>query len=208
MGKKASDVAEERPFWGVHILATAVMCAAGATADELELAKRLLARDPRVDAPREAESVAGCFNRHMDAALDSANDSIGNPSRASRRALLAADLSRADVVMVDRAAIAALITTIDDLRTERDALLNDVVRLEGSDLGADLAVDAMLEEMDLQRAIDARAEQRYNEDPLGLELATADALNHGFGVLRLTDAGAGEHVPLDEFYELNPSVND
>lgn len=140
MGKKASDsVADERPFWGVHILATAIMCAAGTTPDELELARRLLAKDPRIDAPRENESVAGAFNRHMDAALDSANDSIGNPSRASRRASLASDLSRAGLVMVDRSQIALMIGVVDELRAEREQLLAQIERLEGEDLGAELA---------------------------------------------------------------------
>jgi hypothetical protein len=46
----------------------------------------LLERDPRVDAPRETESVAGAFNRHMDAAIDSLNDSVARAFRASAAA--------------------------------------------------------------------------------------------------------------------------
>lgn len=118
MGKNADDVAAERPYWGVHILATSLMCAAGSSSEELELARRLLTKDPQVDAPREIESVAGAFNRHMDAALDSANESIGDKSRGSRRAKLATDLDRAGLVIVDRPVLAELISVIHELRLE------------------------------------------------------------------------------------------
>lgn len=138
MAKEATGAVDERPFWGVHILATAMMCANGSSPDELELARRLLAKDPRIDAPRENESIAGAFTRHMDAALDSANDSVGDSSRSARRAKLARDLDRAGVVLIDRAKLAELISIIHELRTERGELLADLARLEPDDLGAEL----------------------------------------------------------------------
>jgi hypothetical protein len=134
MAKEALDGVAERPFAGVHILAMAMMCAKGATADELELAERLLKRDPRTDAPREIESVAGAFNRHMDAAIDSLNDSAGEPTRVGRRARLAQDLDRAGLLLVDRATIADLLGEIHKLRDE-------LARVDGEDLGAELAAD-------------------------------------------------------------------
>jgi hypothetical protein len=59
----------------------------------------------------------------MDAAIDSVNDSIGEPTRAGRRARLAVDLSRADLVLMDRAMVAALIQKIHELNQERDEAL-------------------------------------------------------------------------------------
>lgn len=124
MADEALDaVADERPFAGVHIIATAMLCATGATADELELARRLLEKDPKRSPPREAESVAGCFNRHMDAAIDSVNASVGEPMRVGRRARLAADLDRAGLVLVDRATIAGLLVKIGELGEEKQEAL-------------------------------------------------------------------------------------
>ena len=139
MAREALDaVKDERPFAGVHIIATAMLCAAGASADELELARRILEKDPRTDAPREAESVAGAFNRHMDAAIDSVNMSAGEPTRAGRRARLAADLDLAGLVIVDRGQVAELISVIHELRQERAELQAELARVDGEDLGAEL----------------------------------------------------------------------
>jgi hypothetical protein len=138
MGKEALDaVKDDRPFAGVHILATALLCAAGSSADELELARRLLERDPIRDDPRENESVAGTFNRHMDAAIDSVNDSVGEPTRVGRRARLARDLDRAGLVLMDRGQIAELLAVVHELRGR----VAELEPLEGEDLGAELAAD-------------------------------------------------------------------
>jgi HAMP domain-containing protein len=143
MAKEALDgVTDERPFAGVHILATALLCAAGSTDDELDLARRLLEQDPRRDAPREIESVAGAFNRHMDAAIDSVNASSREPTRVGRRARLAADLDRADLVLMDRAMVAALMIKIGDLKGAVERLRDELARADdGEDLGAELAAD-------------------------------------------------------------------
>lgn len=119
MAHEAADaVKDERPFAGVHILATAILCAGGSSADELELARRILVRDPKEDEPRESESIAGAFNRHMDAAIESVSASRREPTRAARRARLAQDLERERLVLVDRAAIAELIAVVAELREE------------------------------------------------------------------------------------------
>lgn len=135
MGKSKEPldaVKEGRPFAGVHILATAMMCSTGASDDELALARRILERDPARDAPRESESIAGAFNRHMDAAIDSVNGSAGESTRAMRRARLARDLDQAGLLLVDRATVADLIGEIRGLRDE-------LARVDGEDLGAELA---------------------------------------------------------------------
>jgi hypothetical protein len=123
--KEALDsVRDERPFAGVHILATAILCANGASDDELELARRLLEQDPKREPPREAESIAGAFNRHMDAAIDAVDRNAGLPLRAARRAALAAALDRAGLSIVDKDIVAALLVRIGELRKERtDALI-------------------------------------------------------------------------------------
>jgi hypothetical protein len=138
MAQGALDaVKDDRPFAGVHILAAAMLCAAGSNGDELELARRILERDPRVDDPRESESIAGTFNRQMDAAIDSVNDSVGEPTRAGRRARLAHDLDRAGLVLIDRAQVADLISVVHELRGR----VAELEALEPQDLGAELLAD-------------------------------------------------------------------
>lgn len=140
MGKSKEPldaVKEGRPFAGVHILATAMMCSTGASADELELARRILERDPARDAPRESESIAGAFNRQLDAAIDSVNDSTGESTRVGRRVRLARDLDHAGLLLVDRATVADLIGEIRGLRDE-------LARVDGEDLGAELAGDGFI----------------------------------------------------------------
>jgi hypothetical protein len=142
MGKSKEPldaVKEGRPFAGVHILATAMMCSTGASADELELARRILERDPARDAPRESESIAGAFNRHMDAAIDSVNGSAGESTRAMRRARLARDLDQADLLLIDRSTLAGLIATSAEIHAELLRLQGELARVDGEDLGAELA---------------------------------------------------------------------
>jgi hypothetical protein len=183
MAKEALDAVKDgRPYAGVHILATALLCAAGSTPDELELARRLLERDPRDDAPRETESVAGAFNRHMDAAIDSLNDSVHEPLRVGRRARLAADLGRAGLVIIDRSQVAELIAVVHELRGR----VAELEAGESEDLGAELLVEAIAEERDFQRSIDQDASDRYDRDPLALEFLEG----------------------AERSAEFNPSVND
>lgn len=148
MAKGAADAAvtDDRPFAGVHILATALLCAKGSTADELELARRILERDPRADAPRESESIAGAFNRHMDAAIESVNDSAAEPYRVGRRARLAADLDRAGLIIIDRMNVAELIAMIGELRQEIRELSAEIEPPE--ELGAELLADERPELVD------------------------------------------------------------
>lgn len=138
----ASDgaVKDERPFAAVHILATAILCANGASDAELELARRLLEQDPKRAPPRERESVAGAFNRQMDAAIDAADDSAGLPFRAARRAELAAALDRADLVLIDRAMLAAMMVTIGELKAEVASPVL-IAFIDDEDLGAELLDD-------------------------------------------------------------------
>lgn len=102
-------VSEQSLALGIHCVATAVMCSAAAFKDELELARRILQRCPKRLAPREAEDPVATWNRHMDAAILSCNDSENEPTRAARRARLAADLDRAGLVLIDRAMLASLV---------------------------------------------------------------------------------------------------
>lgn len=144
---EAADALGSRPFAGVHILASAMLCAKGSSPEELELARILLSRDPEHDAPREAESVAGCFNRHMDAAIESCNASAHAASRVTRRAKLAQDLDRADLVLLDRVMVAALIEKIHERDREIGELRAPIeicatAEHDGHDLGAELATSA------------------------------------------------------------------
>lgn len=226
MVKEALDaVRGERPFAAVHILATALLCAAGATEDELALARRILERDPKVDAPREAESIAGAFNRHMDAAIDSVNDSVSEPTRAGRRARLAQDLHRAGLVLIDRSQVADMIAVIHELRGR----VAELEALEGQDLGAELVDGEPLAlpppgtygrvkgyGSPLSTAETAETATLVNMLPGGLtydaiddrgrikpavEKAIAEARAGGLGVSFVHGDGSVEHVPVGEFFE-------
>lgn len=141
MAKEARDAVNDRPFAGVHVLATALLSARNATEDELKLAERILLRDPATDTPAEHESIASVFNRQMDAAIDSANASSRLPTRVGRRAQMARDLDREGLVLMDRAKVAELIASIMALREERGHLLDQLESLEGEELGAELGHD-------------------------------------------------------------------
>jgi hypothetical protein len=131
MSEALDAVSESRPFAGVHILATAMLCAAGASADELELARRLLEKDPKDPSARETESSGDAFYRQMDAAIDACDRSRGEPTRAGRRARLAADLDRGGYLVVDRNFLAGLIA-------DRISLELRACNTNGEDLGAEL----------------------------------------------------------------------
>lgn len=59
-------------------------------------------------APREAESIAASWNRHMDAVLDAAAESAGKRLRSTRRAMMAAALDKADLMLMERSSVAAI----------------------------------------------------------------------------------------------------
>jgi hypothetical protein len=215
-GEALDAVTTTRPFAGVHLIATAMLVAGGASDDELELARRILEKDPKRDAPRENESVAGAFNRHMDAAIESCNDSAHAATRAERRAQLAHDLDKADLVLLDRAMLAALFATIGELRLEKSeamlaaglcsmtlpemvAHLKDQIRsLEewddgGEDLGAEL-LDGEPGMIVYQEASDISPEvfQRVTGGPIGGSMKFANG-----GSIDFVDGDGGSFSGLE-----------
>lgn len=98
-----------RPASGIHLVATAALIAKDATREELDLASLILRRDPARAAARENESIVEAFNRLLDVAIDSANDSTHCGSRAERRALMCQDLGRKGVVLIDCSTLAELV---------------------------------------------------------------------------------------------------
>lgn len=95
---------------GIHLVATAVLCSANASREEIALAGEILKRDPPRSLPRELAGAIETFNRHMDAALESANASAGCATRAERRAQLASALERAGLVMIEQSTLAELLS--------------------------------------------------------------------------------------------------
>lgn len=108
---KKDELPSENVATGICAVAAAVLISPTVSAEELELAGRILKRTwPSVEhAPREHESIAAAFNRHMDAAIDSCNDSAGEPTRSARRSLLARDLDKAGLILLDRATVVELL---------------------------------------------------------------------------------------------------
>jgi hypothetical protein len=206
-GEALDAVTTTRPFAGVHLIATAMLVAGGSSDDELELARRILEKDPKRDTPRESESVAGAFNRHMDAAIESCNDSTHAATRAERRAKLAQDLDRADLVLMDRAMVAALFATIGELRLQVQTL--ELERSAEEDLGAELLADEpgmiLYEEA---RDISPEVFQRVTGGKIGVSMQFANGGSIDF------DGDGGSFSGL-EFIEgndrtvtLDPGVND
>lgn len=143
---EATDGVENtRVATGIHAVAAAILCSHGATQDELELAKRVLLRDPPRALPRESEGSAETFNRQMDAAIESCNASAGESTRAVRRSRLAKDLDRADLVLVDRNFLAGLIADRLNLELREH---NGGYSLEEESLGAELATSDELGAVD------------------------------------------------------------
>jgi hypothetical protein len=111
MGKEKEplDSLTGRPATGIHQVATATIIAKDATREELDLAALILRRDPARAAPRENESTVETFNRLLDVAIDSANDSAHCGTRAERRALLVPRSRPRRVVLIDCATLAELV---------------------------------------------------------------------------------------------------
>jgi len=111
---------------GVRILATAVLGAAIATDHETALAVAVLeasTRNMTTDAePREVESIASSFNRHMDAVLDAANASHAADSRVTRRAHMAKAIDRAGLLLVERGYVAAMFDALNRTREQAQAI--------------------------------------------------------------------------------------
>lgn len=104
------------PSLGLLSLAGAVLSNPLSDAGAIALAKAVLGRvaleaESKADlhAPREAESIAAQWNRHMDAALDAANESSAKRSRATRRVMMAQALDAADLMLLERRVVAALL---------------------------------------------------------------------------------------------------
>lgn len=104
---------------GIHQVAAATICAKSATREELDLAALVLRRDPGHAAPRENESEVESFNRILDAALDSANQSAGCGSRAERRSRLAGDIGRAGLVLIDAEQLAEYVSAWLELEGQK-----------------------------------------------------------------------------------------
>jgi hypothetical protein len=199
-GKEALDAVskdKERPFLGVHLLATAMLCAAGSSSDELELARRILERDPKHDAPREAESIAAAFNRQMDAAIESCNASAHSPTRAVRRAQLAADLDLAGLVLIDRNELAGLLADrINLTHTLEGSYAIASSSVSGEDFGAELLATA----------------ERGSAGILGMEFASVEGVtflthNPSFDISPCSTA-TGSDAGLIIAGVGNPNVND
>jgi hypothetical protein len=99
--KEPLDSLSGRIATGIHLVAAATVIAPSSTREELDLAEKILQRDPPRSAPRENESPVEGFNRLLDVAIDSANQSAGCGTRAERRALLCADLEGGGIVLID-----------------------------------------------------------------------------------------------------------
>lgn len=173
---------------GIHQVATFVIVASTSTREELDLAALILRRDPNRSAPRESASAVETFNRLLDVAIDSANETAGCGTRAERRARLCAALERERVVIIDSDTLANLI----DAKLELDAQIGYV-----------------LEAPVLEAAEDEPCSNPHCDD---LESCIAcgkgsggafgrDLMLHGSAVARVHGAGSVEHVPLADFYE-------
>lgn len=122
---------------GIHLVAMAVMCSAAPGSAELALAGEILRQSPKRSLPREIAGPIDTFNRHMDAAIDSCNDSSGEPTRAARRARLAMDLEREGLVLIEQSTLAELLER--ELAGDADPFPDEDDGLdEGEDLGAEL----------------------------------------------------------------------
>jgi hypothetical protein len=107
---------------GIHQVAACVVVAKDATREELDLAEKILRRDPAHAAPAENASAIEAFNRLLDVPIDSANGSAHCGSRAERRARLAADLGRAGLVLIDSAKLAEFVDAkLEILKRELEA---------------------------------------------------------------------------------------
>lgn len=108
MGKEKEplDGLTGRVATGIHQVAAATIVARDAKREELDLAALILRRDPEQSAPRENESTVEAFNRILDVAIESANDSACCGTRAERRSRLCSALDRAGVVMLDHHVLA------------------------------------------------------------------------------------------------------
>jgi hypothetical protein len=113
--KEPLDSLSGRIATGIHLVAVATVIAPSSTREELDLAEKILKRDPPRSAPRENESPVEGFNRLLDVAIDSANQSAGCGTRAERRALLCADLERAGIVLIDCCVLAEFVGAKLDL---------------------------------------------------------------------------------------------
>lgn len=205
--KEPLDSATGRVASGIHLVATATIIAAGSTHEEIDLAGLILRRDPARAAPREQAGPIETFNRLCDAAIESANDSAHCGTRAERCALLAADLSRKGIVLIDCDKLAELVDAKIELELIR---LGQVVEAPGPMtmlelLGEDPCSNPYCDDFDSCITCGKGNGGAFRRDLGGFGLAVA----------RVDGSGAVEHVPIGEFYEdggrsaeLNPSVND
>jgi hypothetical protein len=218
--KEALDSVAGRVATGIHLAAAATLIAPSSTREELDLASLILRRDPARAAPREHESTVETFNRLLDAAIESANDSAHCGTRAERRARLATDLGRAGVILVDCSLLAELVDAKLELDTAKLGMVIEppgpVPLLEALEPSADER--ELEEELERQPLVPGDARQRLlrrrktgeprayqpsssviaEED---LEAANRDLLGFGTAVTFTNSEGVVSHVPIGDFLE-------
>lgn len=147
MAEEVDSVAGSSLATGIHAVAMATVISKTATRLELDLAGEILKRDQKRSMPRELASPIDVFNRQMDVAIESCNDSAGCPTRAARRARLASDLEKHGLVLIESLTLAELLErklageiSLDPFPDEEDGLdeSEDLGELEyGGDVGRD-----------------------------------------------------------------------
>jgi hypothetical protein len=125
MAEVETDVVDDRgskAALGIMSVASAVLICPTATGAERDLATAVMmgcAEGVSLDAPRETASIAASWNRLVDVAIDAANASSLKRSRSTRRAMMAAALDRAGLILIEKDYLAAFFVRIQEQELQR-----------------------------------------------------------------------------------------
>lgn len=117
---------------GIRAVASATLGAGGASDSEVSLAILILEKTGNPDTattPREIESIAGQWRRHMDALIDAVDATRDKPNRQLRQSQLSIALDAAQLVVMDRDVVAGFFAKLQSQRAsleQWDAVAADV----------------------------------------------------------------------------------